>query len=379
MKFHSSFIRRGCCLGLGVRLMSEAKKIQYRSREAWMMLWWWCWCFSLSRQKSKMRIMVCENWERCRKLDDSSSICCHNGTMRLFYSLTLLSCLVSSGLSFQPTLVGRLLTNHGGGRFSRDHARAAPVMGLSNASTSLTATAASSSESEEWTQKRIHNTSWFRSSAIVLALGLAGVSQKSPMAMLSAQSGATIHLLSFGAWFGTVFYTTFIAGLTMFKNLPRQTFGKLQSKLFPKYFLLCTISILLQVRCPPQSSLVVCIFDQCLSGSWHSVSSIYFFHFSQVFTLRSLPLEVTKRVTLALGAALSSTLLNLFFLEPYSTKLMFERYDLENTEGGLDTDRYKVLKKTFGKMHGISSLSNLIALCGAVAHGFILSSLLVVG
>lgn len=93
--------------------------------------------------------------------------------------------------------------------------------------------------------------------------------------------------------------------------------------------------------------------------------------------MRSLPLELTKRVTVTLGAALSSTLLNLFILEPYSTKIMLERYDLENTEGGLDTDRYKVLKKTFGKMHGISSLSNLIALCGAVAHGFILSSLLV--
>jgi hypothetical protein len=190
--------------------------------------------------------------------------------MRLFHSLTLLSCLVSSGLGFQPTLVGttRFLTNGAdGGRFARDHhhVRAAPVMGLSNTSTSLTAaTAASSESSEEWTKKRIHNTNWFRSGAIVLALGLAGASQKSPMAMLSAQAGATIHLLAFGTWFGTVFYTTFIAGLTMFKNLPRKTFGKLQSKLFPKYFLLCTISILLQVRCR-QSSWVVGIFDTCLN------------------------------------------------------------------------------------------------------------------
>ena len=48
----------------------------------------------------------------------------------------------------------------------------------------------------------------------------------------------------------------------MFQNLPRQTFGKLQAKLFPKYFLLCTISILLQVRSCRQSSLVVCILYQ---------------------------------------------------------------------------------------------------------------------
>ena len=42
-------------------------------------------------------------------------------------------------------------------------------------------------------------------------------------------------------------YTTFVLGITMFKNLPRQTFGKLQAKLFPKYFLLSTITIMLQV------------------------------------------------------------------------------------------------------------------------------------
>lgn len=172
--------------------------------------------------------------------------------MRLFHSLTLLACLVSRGLGFQPTLVGRsrLTSNNGGGRFSRDHVHAAQeVMGLSNTVTSSLCATPASTDSDEWTKKRIHNTNWFRSGAIVLALGLAGAFQKSPMAMLSAQAGAAIHLLAFGTWLGTVFYTTFIAGLTMFKNLPRQTFGKLQSKLFPKYFLLCTISILLQVRC----------------------------------------------------------------------------------------------------------------------------------
>ena len=83
-----------------------------------------------------------------------------------------------------------------------------------------------------------------------------------------------------------------------------------------------------------------------------------------------------RKVIWSLGCALSATLFNQLYLEPYSTKIMLERYDLENTEGGQDTERYKFLKSTFGKMHGISSLSNLIALCGGVAYGFILSSLL---
>ena len=88
-------------------------------------------------------------------------------------------------------------------------------------------------------------------------------------------------------------------------------------------------------------------------------------------------MTITKGVTASLGGALGATLFNQFFLEPYSTKIMLERYDIENTEGGLDTDRYKELKSEFGKMHGISSLSNLIALCGAVVYGVIMSSLLV--
>lgn len=64
-------------------------------------------------------------------------------------------------------------------------------------------------------------------------------------------------------------------------------------------------------------------------------------------------------------------------MEPTTTKNMLERYDLENSQGGKDTDRYKELKKSFGKMHGLSSLANLIALCGTVAYGLVLAAKLV--
>ena len=96
-----------------------------------------------------------------------------------------------------------------------------------------------------------------------------------------------------------------------------------------------------------------------------------------MFTLKPLALQSTRRVVVTLGLSLAMTLLNLIFLEPYSTKIMLERYDLENQEGGQSTDRYKVLKAQFGKMHGMSSLTNLIALCGAVAHGVALAATLV--
>lgn len=99
-----------------------------------------------------------------------------------------------------------------------------------------------------WTPKRLHNSPLFRSASILGALGFAGVSSRSPLARISAKAAGTIHILSFGTFIGTVFYTTFVLGLTMYKNLPRQTFGKLQSKLFPKYFNLCSICLVLQVR-----------------------------------------------------------------------------------------------------------------------------------
>ena len=105
---------------------------------------------------------------------------------------------------------------------------------------------ASSSSSEEWTKPRLHNTATFRSLALLSALALAGYSS-SPQKILSSQALATVHLLSFATWFGSVAYTTFVAGITMFKNLPRQTFGKLQAKLFPKYFALGSVTLILQL------------------------------------------------------------------------------------------------------------------------------------
>jgi Domain of unknown function (DUF4149) len=101
---------------------------------------------------------------------------------------------------------------------------------------------------EPWITPRLHNTAAFRSLALLGAITAAGWSSQSPLALLSAQATAALHLFSFATWFGTMVYTTFVLGITMFKNLPRQTFGKLQAKLFPMYFALSSATIVLQVR-----------------------------------------------------------------------------------------------------------------------------------
>lgn len=114
----------------------------------------------------------------------------------------------------------------------------------------------SGQEEEAWTKPRVHNTAAFRSLAILGALAAAGYSSHSPLARLSAQATAALHLFSYATWFGTMAYTTFVLGLTMFRNLPRKTFGKLQAKIFPKYFALSSITIVLQVRPVPRPLLL---------------------------------------------------------------------------------------------------------------------------
>jgi hypothetical protein len=116
------------------------------------------------------------------------------------------------------------------------------------------------SDDKPFIRPALHNSNFFRAVSILYALLFAVyTTSKSPEAttnalgklgkhlILSSKAAATVHMLSFGTWFGTVVYTTFIAGITMFKNLPRRTFGTLQSKLFPLYFQLCTGMLALQV------------------------------------------------------------------------------------------------------------------------------------
>lgn len=121
---------------------------------------------------------------------------------------------------------------------------------------------------KEWTSKRFFNTHAFRSMAVLGTLAVAGYSSSSKSStssvssssslVLSSKMGATVHVLSFATWFGTNFYTTFVLGITMFNNLPRKTFGTLQSKLFPKYFMLCSSTLVLQV-----STVCSCVLSRC--------------------------------------------------------------------------------------------------------------------
>lgn len=104
----------------------------------------------------------------------------------------------------------------------------------------------------------------------------------------------------------------------MIKNMPRQTFGKVQSKLFPILFGLTTAC-----------STVV-------------LATLYMGPLAAIATPR-------VQYTAILGVVTS--LANLLFIEPAATKIMFERYDLENkTDGKPDAEARKALTKKFGAL-----------------------------
>lgn len=84
----------------------------------------------------------------------------------------------------------------------------------------------------------------------------------------------------------------------------------------------------------------------------------------------------TKAATKALGVCLAMTLLNQFYLEPKSTQIMFDRYQLEDDGVSKESSEYKKLASSFGKLHGMSSLTNLIGLLAALVHGVFLSAAL---
>ena len=178
---------------------------------------------------------------------------------------------------------------------------------------------------------------------IVRALILVGVlGGCSFFSATSGQKGGStmvlVHLLAFSSWFGCSVWVTFIAGIVMFKTLPRHVFGRLQSKLFPAYFQFSVVALFVAIA---TKSAVVAI-------------------------ARPTPL-----ITI-----LACSLLNLLYFEPTTTKVMYQRHAVEkrlgtgHEIGKLKPDdptkandpELKALSKTFGMIHGISSLLNLAAL-----------------
>jgi hypothetical protein len=74
----------------------------------------------------------------------------------------------------------------------------------------------------------------------------------------------------------------------------------------------------------------------------------------------------------ALAVAAAANVANWLYLEPKCTKMMFERYAIENKAEKTETDEAEIkrLYKQFGMWHGISALANLVTLAATAAYGW---------
>jgi len=163
----------------------------------------------------------------------------------------------------------------------------------------------------------------------------------------SAGTKFTIHLLSFSSFYGCSIWVSFVAGIVMFKNMSRHSFGRLQAKLFPKYFQFSTITIGISI---------ILMYKELI--------------------------VIEQKQFMCLCAIMIITLINLLVIEPKTTSIMYERHVIERKLGTgheigqikssdpkiANDSELKAISKRFGMFHGISSSLNLISICLATWH-----------
>lgn len=173
------------------------------------------------------------------------------------------------------------------------------------------------------------------------------------------------YVLGWGCLFGFNIWQSFVGGIISYKTLPRQTFGLLQSRLFPAYFSLSTLLaaslITLEIKLRP-------VLYQSLKHA-------------PLTTFRTLynggkfgPRAVLTSTTGLLFVSGISHLINGGWVGPEASKVMFKRHRLENLEGRKfekePSNEMQLFNKQFSRLHSISSSLNLISLISAGIVGW---------
>ena len=100
-----------------------------------------------------------------------------------------------------------------------------------------------------------------------------------------------LHLFTFSTIYGSAFWVTFVSGLILSKNIPRQQFGYVQSRMFPVY---------LRVLAAGEGLLFIL---HSLMHPWFSAET------GERWQLQNILLMIV------------ATLINVYVLEPRSTKV----------------------------------------------------------
>lgn len=173
-----------------------------------------------------------------------------------------------------------------------------------------------------------------------------------------------LHLFSFASWFGCAMWVSFVAGLTMFMNMRRHEFGRLQARLFPRYF---------------QFSFIM-------------VAASLFFLTAEFFLALPAGTSLAASAVSVLGSLLDSSALihltilaiqlgNALWIEPVARVVMAQRHGIEREIGTgheigklgpVDPEIIKkynahpglpALNKRFTVLHGVSTSINMVGLC----------------
>ncbi|CEJ55952.1 hypothetical protein PMG11_02180 [Penicillium brasilianum] len=162
------------------------------------------------------------------------------------------------------------------------------------------------------------------------------------------------HILSYGTLLGSQVFQSFVGGIVAFRALPRPQFATLQTAIFPVYFSM-------------QTALPVVVALTASKGG-------------QALGLSGLAAPEKRYNTLLPLATVAITgLINMFVLRPLTVKTMRERKHQETRDGKKSYDapphskEMVALNKKFGRIHGLSSLVNLVSLIATVWYGAIMS------
>jgi hypothetical protein len=143
------------------------------------------------------------------------------------------------------------------------------------------------------------------------------------------------HFFTFIFWYGTLLYFTFVQAPLLFKTLPRQLFGEVQSHLFPAYYWISYIC----------GALLVVTFHLL-----HPLKNY-------------VPQDCVKITALCLMLLFS--LGQGLWAGPKVAQLRVERQAAEDAK---DSARAESLTREFGKAHGISSLLNLVVIVSGTVY-----------
>ncbi len=143
------------------------------------------------------------------------------------------------------------------------------------------------------------------------------------------------HFFAFIFWYGTLLYFTFIQAPVLFKTLPRQLFGEVQSHLFPAYYWISYVcGILLVVTYHLLHPLKNYVNQDCVK-----ITALYLM------------------LLFSLGQG--------FWIGPKVAQLRVERQAAEDSK---DTAKAETLAREFGQAHGISSLLNLLVIISGTVY-----------